>query len=435
MGTWGYKLYDSDEALDRKDEFTLKLKQGKSKEELIKEMIEENQESIENEEDAPIFWFTLADLLWKNGKLTDEVKKKAIEYLDKGGDLDAWKEDGTANEYKKRKEVLDNLREKLESKQPEERIIKVRKPYCIPWKIGDIFAYKLTQEQIKGTEYEGKYVVFQMVETFTSQSADTYGDILPFVVFFDRIFDEIPKLEELENIKYLILATPETSLYVEIKPIYKMLFYSLRERTFSKENLVYIGNNEVKEYNKTKEYKYEVSSKFDQWIVWRFKYNSLDNVDKNLLVDKNITSVKEIVNYIDEEEIGLLKCSLDNKLKAYYFIIAIDEAKEKEHSVTINTFVGRINKSNNEMEAREHSFSKEKFREIVMDLKDIRELCAKEFNVNIGEGDYFKIEYKYDEKISDIICKVQFCRALIQKVAFLTINAISGKIIKNEGFY
>ena len=138
MGVWGYKLYDSDEALNIKDEFTLKIKQGKSKEEIIKEMIEENEEMIKDAEEAPIFWFTLADLLWKKGKLTKEVKERAIEYISNGKELERWKDEAEEREYKKRKETLEKLKERLESPQPDEKIIKARKPYVTNWEIGDV---------------------------------------------------------------------------------------------------------------------------------------------------------------------------------------------------------------------------------------------------------------------------------------------------------
>lgn len=432
MGVWGYKLYDSDEALNIKDEFTLKIKQGKSKEEIIKEMIEENEEMIKDAEEAPIFWFTLADLLWKKGKLTREVKERAIEYISNGKELERWKDEAEEREYKKRKETLEKLKERLESPQPDEKIIKARKPYVTNLEIGDVYAYKLTQEASKGTEYEGKYVVFQMVEKYTDENIDTYGDILPLVIFFDKIFNEPPKLEELKEIEYIILDTPDVSVYIEIEPVYKMKFYSTRNRKIKKEDLKYIGNMEIKEYYQNIEFESPFIEEFDEWIMKVFKYNSLNNVKKELLVDKDITGIKDIIDYIDEEKISLINCSLNSEIKGKYFIDSYDK-NDGIVRYDINTIIGRKHRYISELELGRPYVSKELIRKVIIDLKGIYSICEREFNIKINKGDYFDIDYKYNKCIDGIICEVKLCRVFSkEKNGFaLFINAMTGRIFVN----
>ena len=443
MGIWGYKLYDSDEALDIKDEFTLKIKQGKSKEKIIKEMIEENEEMIKDAEEAPIFWFTLADLLWKKGKLTKEVKERAIEYINNGKELERWKEDAEERDYKKRKETLEKLKERLESPQPEEKKIKARKPYVTNWEIGDIYAYKLTQEASKGTEYEEKYVVFQMVEKYTDENIDTYGDILPLVVFFDKIFDKPPKLEELKEIKYIILDTPDISVYIEIEPIYKMKFYSIRNRKLKKEDLKYIGNMEIKEYYKNIKLKAPFIDEFDEWIMKVFKYNSLNNVNKELLVNRGITSLKDMLNYVEKDNIFLIHGSLNNELKGEFYMVSYNSLENKEVDYFINTIIGRKNVYSYLIKKRNLYTSKEIIRKNVIDLKNIYSICEREFNIKIKKGDYFDIYYEYDKNIDKIICKVKLCRVFSKEkndfslsikamTGRLAINAMTGEILKKE---
>ena len=87
MGTWGAKLYQDDLALDIKEDYIEKLKSGKTNEEALKEILEMYEESIKDEEEGPIFWLVLADTMWKVGRLTKEVKEKAIQEIERGTNL------------------------------------------------------------------------------------------------------------------------------------------------------------------------------------------------------------------------------------------------------------------------------------------------------------------------------------------------------------
>ena len=163
MGAWGTGLYQDDDTCDIKEEYLTYLRIGMSNEEALEELIECNEELIEDEEIGPLFWLALADTQWKYGRLTKEVKEKALEVINSGKDLERWEKDKKL--YEKRKKVLEELRERLNTKQPEEK--KVRKmTFERPnWKVGDILLYQILNEDLKDHEWYGKYVLLKVMGT------------------------------------------------------------------------------------------------------------------------------------------------------------------------------------------------------------------------------------------------------------------------------
>jgi hypothetical protein len=62
-------------------------------EEITKQMIDEYPDEILDSDDGLIFWFTLADTQWNLGRLMPDVRDRALELLDNGGDLARWREE------------------------------------------------------------------------------------------------------------------------------------------------------------------------------------------------------------------------------------------------------------------------------------------------------------------------------------------------------
>ena len=165
MGTWGAKLYQDDLALDIKEDYIEKLKSGKTNEEALKEILEMYEESIKDEEEGPIFWLVLADTMWKVGRLTKEVKEKAIQEIERGTNLKYWEEEGTKGEYRTRERELQKLKEKLNSPMPEERKLAVKREIetkrKFEWNIGDVYAYRLKSEEAKKAGMYGQYLILR----------------------------------------------------------------------------------------------------------------------------------------------------------------------------------------------------------------------------------------------------------------------------------
>ncbi len=115
MGAWGYKLYENDAALDIEAVFEEEYEEGKNIKEIEKKVKEEFTSMLDEEDDeATNFWSILADLECKYGVLTEETKKKALELIKSGREVEFWKEASSEKLAKKREEVLKELVKKIE---------------------------------------------------------------------------------------------------------------------------------------------------------------------------------------------------------------------------------------------------------------------------------------------------------------------------------
>lgn len=84
MGTWGTGLYSDDRAADVRGVYRGLKKLGVFGHELCELLLA--QFSLEDQAE-PVFWLVLADLLWTDGMLDDEIKRRALEVIDSGSDL------------------------------------------------------------------------------------------------------------------------------------------------------------------------------------------------------------------------------------------------------------------------------------------------------------------------------------------------------------
>lgn len=190
MGAWGTKLYDDDVASDVKNEYIDLLRQGIDNEEVTKRLIQ--KWDTEDIEDGPIFWFALADTQWKYGRLLEYVKNKALQHIAGETDLERWKEDEKL--YNARKQVLIELEKELNTPMPKEKRVSKRRNYICPWNIGDVYACQIKNNE----EYKGKYICIIKVS-----EEEMIHDICPIVYVYNKIFDEIPKIEDVKEIQYL----------------------------------------------------------------------------------------------------------------------------------------------------------------------------------------------------------------------------------------
>ncbi len=157
MGAWGTGLYQNDLSADVKDDYISKLKGGKTDEEALQEIMEEYREEMEDVDCKYDFFLGLADTLWKKGRLTEELKTKALEMLEEEITSDRWESEKLRKE---RNRVLDRLKEELNSPMPERKKVSVHKPYKTGWKEGEVYAFQI-KELVEGyEEYNGWYALF-----------------------------------------------------------------------------------------------------------------------------------------------------------------------------------------------------------------------------------------------------------------------------------
>lgn len=198
MGFWDSTLYDNDLALDVKEMFETIIDNKKSFAELYDIMVNTFHDCIISDE-GPIFWLVFADCLWEYNLLSSEVKEKALSYIEQSAFSDYF-----VKEYDKLKwiESLNELKKKLltpcyRKKQMKETCKEAAKV----WNIGDIFAYKFIKES-SNLLYE-KYIIIQKVGDVVYGDTGISNNLIK---VFNKVFDEIPKIEDVIDIPTLPLS-------------------------------------------------------------------------------------------------------------------------------------------------------------------------------------------------------------------------------------
>ena len=158
MGIWGSGLYSNDIALDVRDTYKGLLSDQMSNEDAYKETIKQCREIIETEE-APLFWFALAETQWRVGRLCPDAKENALKWIEKNGGLEFWEDDPKGGVGWQG--TLSKLKEKLESPMPKER--KFPKLDQNPWNLYDVYAYQLHGEDMEKRGMAGKYMLLQKI--------------------------------------------------------------------------------------------------------------------------------------------------------------------------------------------------------------------------------------------------------------------------------
>jgi hypothetical protein len=124
MGAWGTELWEDDLSCDIQDEWNDLLDEGNSPKKATKIILDswlDEFQDYDDEGDAladiSILYISLAALQMRHRALQSNIKKKALEYLEKGADLHLW-EDGDVKDLKDRKKVLDDFKIKLLAVKP-----------------------------------------------------------------------------------------------------------------------------------------------------------------------------------------------------------------------------------------------------------------------------------------------------------------------------
>lgn len=238
MGLWGPKLYQNDIGEDIRTTFKDQLRRGKTGEEITKELIYQYREAISDSDDAPNFWFALADTQWDFGRLDDYVKEKALFYLSsddclsESQGIDEWSEE--------RKTVLLELRTKLLSPQPKKKRVLPYKLYSCPWEKGAVFAYKLHSDFAKRSGLFGKYLYFVKVENTVWHP----GHIVPTVYFYRIVTTELLNLNEIQAYEYIpqFFVPQAYEKDQNRKKLYLLTLLSKTEKTVPTEQITYIGS-------------------------------------------------------------------------------------------------------------------------------------------------------------------------------------------------
>ena len=270
MGTWNAGLFSNDTTLDVKDTYMKCLEQQLSNEEAYKKTYEEYEELIGTDEE-PLFWYALADTQWNVGRLMPAVKEIALNLIAEKGGVSLWED--TPKKILKWENTLHKLKEKLESPMPPEKIIKKPIEFVTnPWNVGDVYAYQFLEPIAEEKGVYGKYIMFQKIGDIVSYEQKQFS----IIQVYDKIFDEIPSLEELVNVRILPLimpprinGSPEKYIY-PIEEFTKAIMVYYKRLDYPKKNFTYVGTQEII----AKEYTYNYHNEFlwgkrrmEDWLI------------------------------------------------------------------------------------------------------------------------------------------------------------------------
>ncbi len=270
MGAWGPKLYQDDIAEDVRDYYKDQLHRGKTGVEITQELIYQNEDVLSDPDDAPVFWFALADTQWNFGRLEDVVKEKALIHIQEGYDLLRWRMENPKN-AKAREKAIEELRHKLLSPQPPEKKVSQYKLYQCQWKNGDVYAYRLKGDYAKENGVEDKYLYFVKVDESTWYP----GHIVPVVYFYWITSDKLLNLEELKKAKYIPQFFVQNVYEKEPqrKKLYLLKLLSTSSRVIPNKQLTFVGNlQDVKRVENEDLNSYTVSWKdLERYIIDDFR--------------------------------------------------------------------------------------------------------------------------------------------------------------------
>lgn len=276
MGAWGTGLYSDDFALDVKDDLLSAINSGKPYREAFEELKETYVDNTyDDDPDIPVFWFVCADILWKKGRLDDDIKHKALAYIEKNSDVERWNLESPAL-GKKRKAVLEKLKIKLLSPQPEAKPIRVKKLYECPWNIGDVFAFVLTGESADKEGLAGTYAIFQVAEKMFINTAGTY----PIVRVMLTLSKEKPELNVFCKEKLIPAIFRD-----RLGRVYARIIIELNTR--NTKNAIFLGNTQV--VTKDNDYGIHLENDFDRHEMTEMHswYSLSDFIIKDYLNAKN----------------------------------------------------------------------------------------------------------------------------------------------------
>ena len=232
MGTWGTGIYQNDVSLDVKDAYMMKLKSGKSDEKALQEILEEMKIESEDDDCKYDFIFALADTLWKSGRLTEDIKNKALQMIEEDKLSGRWHPEKIR---KNRVKILDNLKMKIESQMPMRKKISVHKPYSLGWNDGDVYYFQIKNKVENYEEYVDWYVLLY-VDKIKKKDWIVKG-----------VYDEVAEVyffmtkEKPKDVNEIKSATPICFLEFNEKKQYGAYLFEKSKRQRPKD-LTFLGN-------------------------------------------------------------------------------------------------------------------------------------------------------------------------------------------------
>jgi hypothetical protein len=135
VGAWGPGVFQNDDALDIRNRWRDLVGVGFDPKVVGRRLIDEF--GLGDDPDQLPLWLALADLLWNAGRLTSDIRTRALRTIGDGGDLENW-DDGIR---RARARVLAQVERRLRSRMPRPRAIQPDHP-C-DWKRGELVIWRM----------------------------------------------------------------------------------------------------------------------------------------------------------------------------------------------------------------------------------------------------------------------------------------------------
>tara|TARA_R110002072_G_scaffold135767_7_gene277413 strand:+ start:98 stop:985 length:888 start_codon:yes stop_codon:yes gene_type:complete len=177
MGAWGAGIFDSDSALDIEAEFRDMMGEGVGVDDAVNKLIEDWDPENEIEDEGAEFWLALAAVQVKTGRLTEMVKKRALEIIESGMGIAGFERD-CPELVPARKRAIKRLEKRIRG--PQKKPTKIKKPFVeeIEWEVGDGLAYQLPSGKWTGLKFVHISYRTKSPES-TYQVLDLYQDQQP----------------------------------------------------------------------------------------------------------------------------------------------------------------------------------------------------------------------------------------------------------------
>ena len=193
MGSWGTGLFSDDLAHDVRNMYHDYLALGYDDIEAERQVQAYYCPQVVGTEDEPLFWLSLAAVEQKYGRLSTEIKERALRIIENGSDLERWE----GAQRKKREAVLKTLEEKLNG-EPRKRE-KVKPPVLMisSWKKGDVILVRFLQQDNSAATFFAMQV-FDVVDIpYSAIIKDERDHRIAIIGIYRWIGNQEPKVEEL----------------------------------------------------------------------------------------------------------------------------------------------------------------------------------------------------------------------------------------------
>lgn len=127
-------------AQDVRDEWRAAILDGLAAEDATTRLVDSFDDYLGGDADEDterLFWMALAAAQFETGRLLPAVRDRALAIIERGGDVERWRDDGDEGAARQRAQVLERLAAKLRGPQPKKKRLRRSPSYSIPLDVGD----------------------------------------------------------------------------------------------------------------------------------------------------------------------------------------------------------------------------------------------------------------------------------------------------------